>query len=562
MPETVQKKGLCTSGLFFFSAALLLLLFLLGHRSLWGSEGRWAEIAREMMLTSDYFHPTINWEPYFDKPLFTYWVIVLPAWISGVLNEFVARLPSAIAGLVTLYATISLGSMLFSKRAAYIAAWILLTSFGFIFWARTACADVENVAFILLAVLWYWKRRNRPVFSSFAVFYIICAVGAHFKGLPAAVLPGVICLPDLLRGGRWKNYISLSHAAAIFIGITLYLAPFLYAAYTAHNYSQSGLYMVFHENILRFFNAFDHKEPFYVYIFYVPLLFMPWAPLLVAALADFVSGYRDAEPGQKWLIETVAIIFVIYTISESRRSYYIMPIMPFCALVIGNALANMSAKKGWSKAALGFQFYLIATVSVAEALSPALVPVIKKFTGIVPPAGLATALSLTGLFSIVVLFYVSRRGPDCMLSFSDPVANRKFAAVLASTLVLTAGFYCVQQNILEQYRPYRPFIKEARAIMGDIAPDNVALGKNIASVVFYLGFDSAVKVVDSRELAREFLSQDGVRYLIAQRRQLEKSLSVLPERIKNKPLLSSELYPGQRRKKMQLLMWKFDGPVQ
>ena len=37
--------------------AALLVFSSLGSRMFWGSEGRWAEVTREMMLTGDYFHP-------------------------------------------------------------------------------------------------------------------------------------------------------------------------------------------------------------------------------------------------------------------------------------------------------------------------------------------------------------------------------------------------------------------------------------------------------------------------------------------------------------------------
>ncbi len=548
--------------LVFWAVAFFLLFYTLGYRSLWGSEGRWAEIAREMMLSGDYFHPTINYEPYFDKPLFTYWVIVGTAWVTGSLNEFAARFPGALAGLVTLWAAISLGTRLFSRRAGYFAAWILLTSYGFLFWSRTACADIENMTFILLAVLWYWHRRDKPGFVSFAVFYLICATGAHFKGLPAAVLPGIICLPDVLRQGRWRRYLSLSHLAALFLGVAIYLYPFLYAAWTAENYSENGLYLVFRENILRFFSAFDHKEPPYVYLYYVPMLFLPWAPLLIMALVDAARKYRQAGIYHKWLLEAIVIIFLIYTLSDSRRSYYILPIMPFCALAAGNFLAGQGSRE-WVRIAVIIQFFLMVFLAAVEMLTPVISPAVTEFTGIVPPSGLAAAFFVTGILSLALLVLIWRRGiPGCHTDENDRVNHgRAVAAVICATVILTAGFYCFQQNILEKYRTCRPFLQQARQVMGDVAASDVGLSKNMAPVVFYLGFERPVKVLEDPQKVREFLSEAGTRYLIIQRRALKKAFSMLPGEMKQNPLMASELYPGQQRKKMQLLMWKIEGPV-
>src|SRR5271168_2481108 len=71
----------------------------LGARALWSSEFRWAEIAREMLVTHNYFWPTINGHVYYDKPLGSYWLVVMCARLTGGLNEAATRLPCAIAGL-------------------------------------------------------------------------------------------------------------------------------------------------------------------------------------------------------------------------------------------------------------------------------------------------------------------------------------------------------------------------------------------------------------------------------------------------------------------------------
>ncbi|HUN80765.1 MAG TPA: glycosyltransferase family 39 protein, partial [Phycisphaerae bacterium] len=140
--------------------AAVILLWGLGNRGLWHSEGRWAEIPREMSLTGDYFHPTIGGKPYFDKPVGTYWMVALAAKCLGGYSELAARLPSAIAGLIVIGCTLWLGRRLWSAPVAWIAAAIVMTSYGFVFWSRTADADIENLAAVMLALCWYMSKRD------------------------------------------------------------------------------------------------------------------------------------------------------------------------------------------------------------------------------------------------------------------------------------------------------------------------------------------------------------------------------------------------------------------
>ena len=90
----------------FWAVATFLLFWGLGQKDLIGSSYRWAEVAREMLLTGDFLHPTLNGEPYFDKPLLGYWLIALAARVTGGLNEWAVNLPSAVAGLLALWVTV------------------------------------------------------------------------------------------------------------------------------------------------------------------------------------------------------------------------------------------------------------------------------------------------------------------------------------------------------------------------------------------------------------------------------------------------------------------------
>lgn len=150
--------------LVFWAATAFLLFWALGIRGLWGPEGRWAEITREMLLTRDFFHPAINGNPYFDKPLLTYWLVAMASAGIGRLNEWAVRIPSAVSALLGLWATVYLGRRLWSEEVGRAAGWMLLTTYGLLFWGRVGTADMENLAAIVLAVAWYWKRRDRMNF--------------------------------------------------------------------------------------------------------------------------------------------------------------------------------------------------------------------------------------------------------------------------------------------------------------------------------------------------------------------------------------------------------------
>ena len=243
----------------------------LGDRALWGSESRWAEIARNMLLTRDFFHPIINEALYFDKPLLSYWLIIVASFATGGLGELATRIPSALAGLLALWATRSLGRRLWTEDVAESAGWILLTSLGFVFWSRTAAADMQNLAAVVLAVAWFFAHERSPGPITYFVFYLICVTGAQMKGLPAIVVPVLALLPWLLREGRWRAHLRVSHLAAALLCGAFYDAPFYWAAhealpqgYVSQASGLGGLDLVWRENITRFFHPFDHIEPVYL----------------------------------------------------------------------------------------------------------------------------------------------------------------------------------------------------------------------------------------------------------------------------------------------------------
>ena len=538
--------------------AVLLLFWTLGERGLWTAEGRWAEVTREMFLTGDFFHPTINGEPYFDKPLLTYWLIALISTLTGRLDEWTVRLPSAISGLLALWATVYLGRRLWSAEVGRTAGWVLLTTYSFLFWSRAGTADMENVAAVTLALAWYWARRDQPNFSAFFVFYLIAFIGSLTKGLTAFVVPVLAVLPDVLAKGRWRTVLRPSHFLAMALAGCIYLAPFIYASITRTDYQASGLALVFQENIQRFFQPFDHKEPFYCYFYYLPILFLPWTPLFLAACAGMASGWKDLDSRTRWLIKAALLVFLFFTASGSRRSYYILPILPLCALWTAVFLRTDSVPlpalmifKRWG---LRIQAGLLAVLAFIYIASPVIWPVLMDRIGFVAPQGLKVATLVCGLTVFGLLAVSLRRSGlfHAVLGTAGPAAP-----LVAAVAVFMAVFFCWQVKALEIYRTERPFSLELKKRLAGVDPEQVAFFRKVSpNVLFYLNLPRPVRLLPDQEAVRRFIERESTNsVLISRRKYLPKLTAILSADLIQRPDLAEEVQTWERKDSRKLVAW-------
>ena len=548
------KVRIRISDIIFWVVALFFLFWVLGNRGLWASEDRWAEVTREMFRSGNFFHPTINGEPYFDKPLLTYWLIALVFALTGTLNEWTVRLPSAIAGIMVLWATVFLGRRLWSEEAGRTSGWILLTAFGFLFWSRSGTADMENLATVILSIAWYWTWRGRQNFLTYLVFYLICFIGAQTKGLTAVAVPMVALLPDVFRERRWRALLSPSHTMALIIGLALYLAPFIYANLTQGAYQETGLALVFQENIRRFFHPFDHVEPFYVYFYYLPVLFLPWTPVLLLALFRTAASVKKLDDKTRWLIEATLLIFLFFTASSSRRDYYILPILPFCSLIIAVYLKTAD-KEVWKRLGLGLLEGLFALIVLIEFLSPAFLFLLQKRVDFVVPVDIKLGTLMVGFFALTP-WIIKRWRPNLLVNVTG--INQKVAPLVATAVILMGGFFCWQQESFEVYRTKKPFAREIKPQVADILPTDIAFYHKVeTNVLFYLDVPGFVRVVKSPESVTNFLrSGKDTKVLISDHQGFKDLFRELPVGTLGQPSVSEKIYPWEKISKKKLVAWK------
>ncbi|MFO0849277.1 MAG: glycosyltransferase family 39 protein [Gemmataceae bacterium] len=335
------------------AAAAVLFGVRLGDRAVVSEEVRWAEVAREMRATGDYLHPTLNDHTYYDKPVGSYWLIVAASHLTGEVDETAARLPAAVAGWTGVLLVMLLGRRLYDPPTGVLAGAVLATAWGFAFYSRRATADAETVTGVLAAVYLYAVNRDRPAAPWVVGLWLLMAATSLTKGLLGFALPGVVLavhgtwagladadgislqerLVGVVRGNRWLlNRWTLVAAP---VGVMAYLLPFVLSVW--HTGATDGLAMVWRENVRRFVNPHNHAGPVYLYLGVIWVLAAPWAVFLPAAV---VPPPRPARTdGDRLARALFWAVFVFFTLSASRRSYYLLPVLPGVALLVARTLA-------------------------------------------------------------------------------------------------------------------------------------------------------------------------------------------------------------------------------
>jgi len=502
LPVTPSLKNPLSTAA-FWAVAVVLLFWGLGDTGLWNSEDRWVEIAREMKLSGNYFQPTINGALYFDKPLLSYWLVLAFSTLTGGINEWSLRLPSAIGGLLTLWATLGLGRLLWSESVGRLAGWLLLTCYGLLMWSRLGEADMENLAATTLAVYWYWRHRGRTGFLSYWIFYLIIFIGAQTKGLAAVAVPALAVLADLWRSRSWRKHINFTHLSAMGAGLVFYLLPFWLAGSAQPSTSNgAGLLMVFRENVVRYFAPFDHDDPFYTYFWALPLLFMPWVPMLAGA---FLQAWRMrgslAEP-TRWLLLAGGLIFLFFTVSGSRRIYYILPLLPYCALLTAVVYSDVIARKRL-RPMLVLQALLLLLLVVLNLVAPLLGGHLGQPLRAQLDVSSLMICSVIGAAAVVVWLLCAERAHHR----GEPVPLLNVPALIGVAAMVFGGFFLVQRAMIDSYRTEWKFAEELFPLAAQISPGQIAVFRERlpAGVLFYADLPVPVIILNDADALRNFL---------------------------------------------------------
>lgn len=385
----------------FFLLFLLLIplyfLFLGNHPLLLPDEGRYTEVAREMLASGDFITPHLNGSVFFHKPVLFYWLQAFSLSHFGI-NPWSIRLFPALFGIFGVLFLYGATCTLWGQSTARKAAIILATTPVYFGAAHYANLDLEvaiwlNVSILSLLV---GLRQNKKTWLILA--YVAGALAFLTKGLIGFVFPAAILGLWILLTNQWR----LLKKAHLFLGLVLFALITLPWLYLVSERNPDFLHFFFYVQQFQRFSSggFNNVMPFWFYVAVVIVGFLPWSIFFLGNLKPLIkNALKDRE--ELYLLIWALVVLVFFSLPSSKLVGYILPIFAPMALLTARLLEeNQETSKSLYNIVAVF-LSLIAIITLSQAIYP--------MKGMLKPAGMD--LLFGGIISTIgalTLFYGNR----------------------------------------------------------------------------------------------------------------------------------------------------------
>jgi 4-amino-4-deoxy-L-arabinose transferase-like glycosyltransferase len=488
---------------YFLLVAVASVLFLLnlGGPSLWDvDEGRNLTAVLEMRESGDWIVPTFNGQLRDHKPALLYWLQVAAIHFFGV-NEFAARLPSALAALVTVLLTYELGRSLFGKSTGLLGGLIVASTIMLGAAAHFANPDALLNLFTVLAfcVFWWgWQHSGRVPYAACG---LACGLAFLAKGPVGLLLPAAAFFLFLLWVRSLRAYLTPRLLLGVVTFCVVALPWYILVGVETKAEFLRGFFL--QHNMDRAVNSMEnHSGGLWYYLLVLLVGFAPWSAFLGLTLwYSFWSAIRcpwnlhhwwtlardtKQQQGYETLVAVsplptphsplptpdspasdryrflwcwLAIYFVFFTLAATKLPNYILPMSTPLALLTARMLERWRAGKlmapGWLMRLGLAGFGLVGVVATAGILlAGGMIPLPRiELQSLIGSEYLA-AVGVVPIAGALAAWQLARRQRRTAALASLGVAGVLFLAPLFAW----AG------QIVEQLKPARSLVAEAHAL--------------------------------------------------------------------------------------------------
>ncbi|MCB1230403.1 MAG: glycosyltransferase family 39 protein [Verrucomicrobiae bacterium] len=334
------------------NAWIVLIFFLLalhllgrGHGLLEPDEGRYANMAEEWMEFDEHSwtEPTLSDVGHFDKPPLIYW-LTGSSFLAFGRNEFAARFPSLLGGILALIGVGLLAAQLHGKKAAWWSVLVAGTTAQF--WALThlLSPDMLMCGFVTLGAAFCLRAaKDQPrTWLWWLTGALFWTLGWWTKATAALVPLGALTLALLVTGRR--DLTANLRPVLLLLVVLILGSPWYLLMVSKHH--ELWDFFLHRELAGRVTGHVDGRHGFPGYHIVVALAFwLPWWPVIAVSAVRNWKQWRTASwVGKRhllsWEVLTALGVIAIYSFVSSKLITYILPGLPFLAIAVGSVIAR------------------------------------------------------------------------------------------------------------------------------------------------------------------------------------------------------------------------------
>lgn len=366
-------------------------------------EARFAEASSEMLRSQDFVVIKYNKELRSKKPVGIHWlqagtVATVSSEQAREIGAF--RIPSLLGAVLAAWSTLWIGTVLFNRRAGFIAAATLACTLLLSTEAHIAKTDAAQCGFICLMMAALVRLRQEPDKRAALLFWFALGMGVLLKGVIAPMV-AALTIGGLFFFERKLNWLK---PLVLWSGITLFCVmtiPWLIAVQIA----TGGEFLFVAAKVdlgQKIVNAAEgHGAPPGFHTAALPFLFWPGTLLLIPGITLGIlemTGMRrkaaastsearnpavraasmawQSKEAEAWRLLACWLVpsWLVFEIAPTKLAHYTLPLYPAIALLCGAAADRWLDTGKWtgvrwiSLALFGFVTVLIAAAATPWAL--------------------------------------------------------------------------------------------------------------------------------------------------------------------------------------------------
>ncbi|UTW64586.1 glycosyltransferase family 39 protein [bacterium SCSIO 12741] len=344
-----STKLLLSLGIVLLFTALFGANHILGLQS---EEPRRAIVSLEMVNSGNYVVPSIHGWSYYNKPPVFNWWMALYYKLFQSYDEWVVRIPSLVALLLSALLIFRIGRPYLRSGPALLAAAFLLSSAEILFYGSILAGEIDLFFALLsicqmLSIFWFFEKKK--YLQLFIWSYFFAALGTLTKGPPSIAFQALTLLPWILIHRRWTLLFSWKHFAGL--GVYVLAVGGYFWLYSFYDDPLPFMVRLFKEASQRSGaeHAFsDTLVGFLTFPLKMLAWMAPWSLFLVFLFKKKVWSDLWANPLLKFCLVALVFNLPIYALAADIRPRYLYPLFPFFFLIIGHLFGlSFESLKKW-----------------------------------------------------------------------------------------------------------------------------------------------------------------------------------------------------------------------